>query len=160
MKVKLLEISVVALVIVSASLVSAAMHGGEHGRPWEGWMGSGEWGRGSKYQRMYDPAHVETIHGTITAIERIVPMEGMSGGIHLLVKTDGGTLPVHLGPVWYIERLDIKLAKGDKVEVRGSRVTMAGKPTIVASEVKRGDTVLMLRDENGVPVWSGWRGSK
>ena len=62
---------------------------------------------------------------------------------------------MHLGPVWYIERLDIKIKKGDKVGVKGSRVMMRDKPTIIAAEVKKGDEVLILRDEDGIPVWSG-----
>jgi hypothetical protein len=43
------------------------------------------------------------------------------------------------------------------VEVKGSRVTFEGKPAIIAAEVKKGDEVLKLRDENGFPMWSGWR---
>jgi len=61
--------------------------------------------------------------------------------------TGGGTVAVHLGPEWYIERLDGKLAKGDAVEVKGSRVTFAGNPAIIAAEVKKGDAVLKLRDD-------------
>ena len=66
-------------------------------------------------------------------------------------------MAVHLGPEWYIERLDGKLAKGDAVEVKGSRVTFAGNPAIIAAEVKKGDAILKLRDDNGIPAWSGWR---
>ena len=32
-----------------------------------------------------------------------------------------------------------------------------GKPVIIVTEVKKGDTVMKLRDDNGIPVWSGWR---
>jgi hypothetical protein len=34
---------------------------------------------------------------------------------------------------------------------------MMGAPTIIAAEIKKGDSVIILRDENGVPVWSGRR---
>jgi hypothetical protein len=64
---------------------------------------------------------------------------------------------VHLGPVWYIERQDIKIDPGDKVEITGSRITFQGKPAIIAVELKKGTEILKLRDENGFPVWSGWR---
>jgi hypothetical protein len=84
-------------------------------------------------------------------------VKGMSYGIHLTVKADKETVSVMLGPGWYIERQDTKLAKGDMVEVKGSRITYEGKPAIVAAEVKKGDAVLKLRDNNGVPVWAGWR---
>jgi hypothetical protein len=56
-----------------------------------------------------------------------------------------------------MERLDTKIEKGDKIEVKGSRVTFAGKPAIIAAEVKKGDNILKLRDENGIPAWAGWR---
>ncbi len=112
---------------------------------------------GGGYQRMYDPATVETVTGTIESLDRTVPMRGMSRGVHLTLKTDKGSISVHLGPEWYVERLDEKLAKGDQVEVKGSRVTFAGNPAIIAAEVKKGDAVLKLRDEKGVPSWAGWR---
>jgi hypothetical protein len=51
----------------------------------------------------------------------------------------------------------VKIQPGDVVEVKGSRVTMAGKPALIAAEVKKGDETLRLRDETGVPVWTGWR---
>jgi hypothetical protein len=39
--------------------------------------------------------------------------------------------------------------------MHGSRITFAGKPAIVAAEVKKGDQVLKLRDESGTPLWRG-----
>jgi hypothetical protein len=51
----------------------------------------------------------------------------------------------------------VKLEKGDKIEVKGSRITFEGKPVIIAAEIKKGDSVLVLRDSTGVPAWAGWR---
>lgn len=126
-------------------------------QPMKGWKGSGGWGPGSGYQRMYNPATVETISGDVVKVDRITPSRGMSYGVHIVVKSDRETIPVHLGPGWYIERLDTKIEVGDKVEVKGSRVTVSGGPAIIAAEVKKGDAVLILRDQNGIPVWAGWR---
>ena len=123
----------------------------------ESWRGSGGWGMKGPYQRVYAPATVETIRGEVIGIETIAPMKGMGRGIHLLLKTEKETIPVHLGPAWFIERLDTKIEKGDRIEVRGSRVTLGGKPAIIAAELKKGESVLILRDSTGVPVWSGWR---
>jgi hypothetical protein len=86
-----------------------------------------------------------------------MPEKNMSYGVHIVLKTEAETIPVHLGPVWYIENQDVKIEATDKVEIKGSRITFEGKPAIIAKEVKRGDEVLILRDENGSPVWSGWR---
>ena len=121
------------------------------------WRGSGGWGMGSSYQRMYDPATVQTVSGEVAAVEKVTPMKGMKYGIHLILKKDKETIPVHLGPGWFIERQDIKIAKGDKIVVKGSRVTVSGKPAIIAAEIKKGKDVLILRDNAGIPVWSGWR---
>lgn len=121
------------------------------------WKGSGGWGMGSQYSKMYDPKTVETISGDVVSVEKITPMKGMSYGIHLTVKTDKDTITVHLGPEWYLENQDVKIEPVDKVEVKGSRVMFDGKPAIIAAEVKKGEEVLKLRDENGFPVWSGWR---
>jgi hypothetical protein len=93
----------------------------------------------------------------VESVDKITPMRGMYYGIHLMVKTDKETIAVDLGPGWYIERLDTKIENGDKVEVKGSRVTFAGKPAIIAAEVKKGDNVLTLRDNTDIPAWSGWR---
>jgi hypothetical protein len=119
--------------------------------------GSGGWRADGAYCRMYDPKTVETITGEIQSIEQFVPAEGMSAGIHLSVKTEGGTVSVHLGPAWWLERQDVQLQTGDEVEVRGSRITFQGRPALIAAEVRKGDYVLVLRDDDGWPAWSGWR---
>ena len=121
------------------------------------WRGSGGWGPGSQYNRMYDPKAVETISGEVTSIDRITPMKGMTGGVHMNVKTEKDTISVHLGPGWYLENQDVKIETKDRVEVKGARTTFAGKPAIIAAEVKKGDEVLKLRDDSGFPVWAGWR---
>ena len=78
-------------------------------------------------------------------------------GVHLVVKTDKGDVSAHLGPQWYLENQDVKIEPKDKVEIKGSRVTMQGQPVLIAAEVKKGDEVLKLRDDAGIPLWAGWR---
>jgi hypothetical protein len=121
------------------------------------WQGSGNWGPGTQYGRLYNPQTMETIGGDVSRLDTITPIKGMSSGIHLLLKTDKETVSVHLGPAWYIQRQDMKIVPGDKVEIKGSRITFQGKPAIIAAEVNKGNEILKLRDENGFPVWSGWR---
>jgi hypothetical protein len=123
------------------------------------WRGSGGWGPGSQFGRLYDPKTVETISGEVVKIDWITPARGMSAGVHLIVKTEKEEVPVILGPQWYIENQDVKIETKDKLEIKGSRVTVQGKPALIAAEVKKGAEILRLRDESGVPVWSGWRKS-
>jgi len=121
------------------------------------WRGQGGWGMGTRYSGIYDPKSVETINGEVISVDTFTPMKGMSSGVHLMVKTDKGTLAIHLGPAWYIENQDVKIEPKDQVEIKGSRVTYDGKPAIIAAEIKKGDEILLLRNDNGYPVWSGWR---
>jgi hypothetical protein len=81
----------------------------------------------------------------------------MAYGVHVTLKSSGDTTQVHLGPAWFIEYQDMKIARNDSLEVTGSRVTWGGRAVIIAAEVRRGEDVLMLRDALGGPVWSGWR---
>lgn len=115
------------------------------------------WGPGSSYNRMYDTKTVETISGSVISIDQILPDKNMSVGIHLLLNTVNGNVSIHLGPAWYIDNQDIQIIKGDNVSVTGSKVTYNGDQVIIAKEVIKGDQILKLRDENGYPLWSGWR---
>ena len=124
---------------------------------WRGGMGSGGWGMGSAYQRMYNSQTVETVSGTVESVEKFTPMKGMYSGIHLMVKTSEGVIPVHLGPDWYVEKQDVKFAKGDKVDVTGSKVNFNGKPAIIAQKIKKDGGTLVLRNSAGIPEWAGWR---
>ncbi len=121
------------------------------------WRGGGGWGAGGHYGRMYDPNAMETVSGEVVMVGKITPMKGMSYGVRLLVKSGEGEVSVHLGPAWYIENQDVKIVPGDKVEIKGSKITFKGKPALIAAEVKKGDEVLNLRDEAGIPLWAGWR---
>jgi len=141
------------VVAVSLVLVASAAFA----QPWKGYRGSGGWGMNDPYQRNFNSATVETISGTVESVDKVTPTKGMYSGIHLMMKTDKETISVDLGPEWYIERLDTKIEKGDKLEVKGSRVTFSGKPAIIAAEVKKGDSTLVLRDSAGIPAWAGWR---
>ena len=113
------------------------------------------WNTGSQYNRLYDKTTVETISGEVTAVETFIPSKGMSGGIHVILKNEKETISIHLGPSWYLDKKEIKIAVGDKISIKGSRITFEGKPTIIASLVSKGDDVLKLRDDNGYPLWSG-----
>jgi hypothetical protein len=145
--------------LAMAGMVMLIGAGSSFAQPGPGmmWRGSGGWGPGSQYNRMYNPDAVETITGVVASIDQITPAKGMRGGVHMLVKTDKETISVHLGPSWYLENQDVKIESKDKVEVKGAKTTFAGGPALIAAEVRKGDQVLKLRDDSGFPVWSGWR---
>jgi hypothetical protein len=142
----------VSVLFFTAAILTVAYAG-----PMKGWKGSAGWGYGAAYNRMYDPNTVVTVKGTVEDVEHITPMKGMSYGVHLKLKTDTETISVHLGPGWFVERQDMTIAKGDTIEVTGSKITFKGAPAIIAADVKKGETLLKLRDGNAMPLWAGAR---
>jgi len=109
---------------------------------------------GGPRARAFDAKAVTTIQGEVADIQRIAGRRGHEG-IHLTVATGSENLAVRLGPDFYVDGQSLQLAKGDKVEVKGSRITIDGQPAMIAQEMRRGDQVLALRDANGVPLWRG-----
>ena len=107
--------------------------------------------------RTYDPDTVTTLKGTANAVSVAPARGGRTGGTHVTLQSDGQTLDVHLGPTWFLQREGIEVAKGDSIEVTGSVVDSEGNSFLIARELKKGQKVLKLRDEQGVPVWSGGR---
>lgn len=144
--------------VAALILVCLAWTTGTLAQPGMMGRGGGGWGPDAPYARMYNPQTVETIAGEVVSVGKIMhPMKGMSYGVHLMVKTEKETLSVHLGPGWFLDNQEMKIAPHDMIEVKGSRITFEGKPALIAAEVKKGNEVLTLRSADGFPVWSGWR---
>jgi hypothetical protein len=114
-------------------------------------------GMGQGAGRMYDPATETTVKGTVEEVKQIPGQRGGASGTHLIVKTDKETLEVHLGPTAFLEKEKFTFAKGDQIQVTGSKVKIGGADALLAREVKKGDKALTLRNAQGIPVWSGGR---
>ena len=108
----------------------------------------------------YDPATEMTVKGTVEAVTTRGHMNGMES-LRLTVKTEKETMEVRVGPTWFLAQNKMIFAKGDQVEVIGSRVRFDNSDWLVAREVKTGAQKLTLRDKEGLPMWFGkgrdWR---
>ena len=103
---------------------------------------------------LYNPSTETTVKGTVQQVITISPGPGREG-IHLDLKTESGIFDVHVGPAAYLAAKKFKIAKGDHVNVIGSKVSFEGHDAIIARELKKGGNVLILRDAQGIPQWSG-----
>jgi hypothetical protein len=127
-----------------------------------GWAQTAMWpasgGPGVHYGTMWDAKTIESLSGEVVAVDKYIPGRGgTSYGVRLSLETEKETIPVVLGPAWYVEQQHFAVAAKDQVEVRGSRLSIQGQPMIIAQEVKKGDQVLRLRDVKGAPLWTGPR---
>ncbi len=103
----------------------------------------------------YDPKTETTIKGTVDDVQQL-PGKGAATGTHLMLKTESGTVDVHVGPTSYLAKQQFSFAKGDQIEVTGSKI---GTDTIIAREIKKDGKALTLRDTQGIPAWSRGGGS-
>jgi hypothetical protein len=106
--------------------------------------------------RNYDPKTEVTVKGKIEDVQEQAGKHGWTG-THLILQTHSGTLPVHVGPSAYIAKKRFSFAKGDEIEVLGSKVTIDGKATLLAREVTKQGKTLILRNAQGIPEWAGGR---
>ena len=99
----------------------------------------------------WDANAVVTIKGVVEEIHES-KMRGDHPGLHLVLKTETETVEVHACPVRFMSDLEFTIEKGDTVTVEGSRPDPAG--IVVAREITKGQTSLILRDKTGAPVWT------
>ena len=138
------KIAFVGIFLILCLMLAAASYGQQAGDVWS---------TKGQYTRLYDSKTVETLSGEVAAVGKYTP-SGKPDGVRFTLKTNQGLIEVILGRGAYIEQQGFKLEPQDKVTVKGSRVAVEGKPTIIAAEVTKGEKTLKLRDANGQPVWN------
>ena len=104
-------------------------------------------------ERDYDAKTVETIGGKVLSIENTTPAKRRGYWVQLMLQTGNETIAVQLGPAWYIDKQTPRIEANDTITVTGSRVTMDGRSAIVAAEITKGNELLKLRENNGIPFW-------
>jgi DNA/RNA endonuclease YhcR with UshA esterase domain len=137
-----LRILMLSLLAATLGIVTQAQMG-----PWPG-----------KHMSNYDPKTEVTMSGTV---DRVAQASGHRGwhGTHLFLKTDAGTIEVHVGPTEYIASKQFSFARGDVVEVTGPKVKIQDQDVLIAREIKKAGKTLVLRNAQGIPNWSRGRRS-
>jgi hypothetical protein len=106
--------------------------------------------------RMYNPKTVETLDGKIESLETVTASRmDIPARVLLKLKTNQEIVTVYLGPKGYLEKQKAKLAPGDYIQIKGSRITLDNKPVILPNTITKGGEVLQFWDEQGSPRWRG-----
>lgn len=107
-----------------------------------------------------------TIAGTVDDVQQVTEMNANGQtwncprgwtGTHLILKTDSGTMAIHVGPSAFLASKKFSIAKGDKLTILGSKVQYQGSDFLIAKEISKGAEVLTLRNSAGFPLWTGFR---
>lgn len=101
----------------------------------------------------YDFATETKLKGTVEEV-RMVP--GHDEGTHVLLRTGGDVVLVHIAPPEFLKEFEFPVNKGDQLQVVGSKLTIDNQVEVLAKEITKGDNSCTLRDKKGVPVWSLW----
>ncbi len=113
------------------------------------------WGATTLYGTMFDPDSIENLRGKVLSVEKFIPLRQMGWGLLVMVSDEKGEeIAVHVGPGWYLEQQGFDIEPGERVAIRGSRITFNEEPAIMAMEVKTQKAAIQLRNEKGVPAWS------
>lgn len=99
---------------------------------------------------LYDPAREVTVKG-IVGEERDVTCPVSEGEVesHLMLKTDEGTVQLHLAPGRIMRSHQLHFAAGDPITVVGSQVRIFGKDGIIVRNITRGNEEFVFRDRAG-----------
>jgi len=98
----------------------------------------------------------ETLRGLVLSVSHGAAEEGLPAPVYLTLKTAQEKVRVLLGPRRYVDQQPLKITPLDRIEVTGFKVEVKGEPGyFVASEIKKGDQIMKLRDQEGRPLWGG-----
>ncbi len=81
------------------------------------------------------------------------PISGEEG-THLMLKTENGTVQVHVAPSRFLRSNNLSFSKGDQIEVVGSRIIYQGHAAVIARTVTLGSQTTAFRATNGRPLWN------
>jgi hypothetical protein len=101
----------------------------------------------------YAPTSEQTMRGWVMETKDFqCPVTGTVGS-HITVKSETGSIEVHLAPASFMKQYEINIRKGDNVTVVGSRITYEGKNALIAKSVAIGNETYNFRDQSGKPLW-------
>lgn len=117
--------------------------------------------RGDEYSPRFSRGKVETFDGTIVSRRDMKSMHGAPMQAVVIRRSDTGVEQVViLGPSDYISSENITFKDGDTVTVwTVPGRDYSGSQVAVASSFKHNDRTYRLRDDQGMPSWTGHRSS-
>jgi len=108
----------------------------------------------ARQKKMFEEGKREEIRGEVIAVHRIPARNHRFVRVVAIVGTDKGTVPVFLGPCWYLRYNRFGIRRHDTLVVNGSLVDFRHHHVLIAERVRRNDSVLNLRDATGRPMWA------
>lgn len=114
------------------------------------------WEETDAYNQYYDVNTTAKLKGVVAGFKEEPPMEGMSPGVVMVVRTCLSMVDIHICPSWFLRPSDIRIRKGSAVTVKGCWADIQGKSVFMASKIKKNHhLVLKVRlTKTGKPFWT------
>jgi sporulation protein YlmC with PRC-barrel domain len=112
------------------------------------------WGKDGPVITAIEPGSKRTVKGKITDVSETKFEGGVQPATTITVRDGSKDTVVLLGPVWYMDRQNLKLNKGEEVVVEVCRTRINGTPYELVRTLDRGGTRVVLV-EDGKPAWEG-----
>jgi hypothetical protein len=100
----------------------------------------------------YDVSTETKVKGIVEEL-KFLPPSGAKPQARLLMKSGTDDVEVYLCPKSFLDDMGVTFKKGDEIQVTGSKVKLDGAELTLAREVSKGEDKLILRFDNGKPVW-------
>lgn len=108
----------------------------------------------TKAQPKYDKSAEVALKGAVEEVKDVPGTCCKEACVHLMLRTDQGVFEIQVAPEAFLQDLEVKFEKGDKINVVASKITKDGTDVYLAREIDRNGNVLIVRDNDGGPVWS------
>jgi sporulation protein YlmC with PRC-barrel domain len=103
------------------------------------------------YGELFNPGKIETVSGKIVKVRYY-------DELRLIIYTNAKKpVLVALGPTDYFEGQNKLLKVGDMVSVTGSMISVDDTPLMIATKIKESNKEMQVRDNEGYPIWMGWK---
>ncbi|MGA3209895.1 MAG: hypothetical protein ABSD20_01230 [Terriglobales bacterium] len=105
----------------------------------------------------YDSTTETTMKGVVEDVREVPGSCQGHACVYLTLKTDNGTVEVQVAPPNFLKEMEFSFAKGDHLEVIGSKVDANGAPLVLARTITRGTDELVVRNDDGRPLRSWFK---
>lgn len=102
----------------------------------------------------YSARNEMTTVGTVQDVQEFYCPVTDDRGTHIVLKTDRGTVLVHVAISRFMREHKIAIQPGERLQVTGAKIRFHGEEGMIAREIVRRDEVFTLRDTSGKPLWS------
>ena len=101
----------------------------------------------------YDPKAETKVNGAVEET-RLLEFAARKDFVELVLKSDEGKVVVYVCPKPFQDQLGISFSKGETITITGAKVKQEASDVILARELVKGQDTILLRDDQGNPVWN------